>query len=174
MAGGRPTKYNPGLHPIIGKALARLGYTDQEIADQLSIEKSTLELWKKKHKEFSDSIKKGKVEIINQIEHSLYKRAIGYDTKEIDAIQTADGKIVPQKVRIKHIPGDATAIIFSLINLTRNNKEGMKWEHVNKQEVSIKTEDGQSVEIRIKNTDERRAQILETLESVKGISEKKN
>jgi hypothetical protein len=137
MPGGRPTKYNKQLHPIIGRALSKLGNTSQGIADEIGVGLSTVELWKKQHKEFMDAIKKGRADLVTRLEGALYRRAEGYDTKEVEAVQDKEGKIIPQKIKIKHIPADAACLIFSLVNLTRNVKDAMKWEHVTKQELAM-------------------------------------
>ena len=121
--GGRPTKYNEKYHPQLIQLLARLGYTDQESAEFLGICKATLDNWKCKHKEFLVSIKKGKDDIVNQIEHALYKRAVGYEFVETDIeyettiIEAEPEKVKKVKEKRKQMAPDPTSIIFSLKNL---------------------------------------------------------
>jgi hypothetical protein len=107
---GRPTKYNQEFHPPFANALARLGRTDEEIANELSITRSTLALWKKNHSEFSDALKKAKEEPDNKVEQSLYRRAVGF---EYDEVTDDDGRI---KTTRKLVAPDVTAQIFWLKN----------------------------------------------------------
>lgn len=90
---------------------ARNGLTDKQIADNIGINVSTLYEWKKKYKELSDTLKKGKEVVDIQVENALLKKAIGgmYEERVIK-----EG-IEVQKV-IKEIPPDTTALIFWLKN----------------------------------------------------------
>lgn len=130
--GGRPTKYSPKYHPQIIELLSRLGYTEKESAEFIGISKSTLNNWKNKYPEFLDSKKRGLDNIINQIEHALYKRAIGYEYKEThveaEIIGNEETKAVKKvKELYKQMAPDSTSIIFSLKNLApekwRDRKE---------------------------------------------------
>ncbi len=111
---GRPSKYNEQYHPDLIYWMSKAGLTDKQIAKELSIAESTLNLWKKDHQEFSESLKKGKEDPDDNVEVSLYQRALGYEHKE-DKIFNHNGKalIVPT---IKHYPPDATSMIFWLKN----------------------------------------------------------
>src|SRR4051794_687430 len=95
---GRKTKYFPEMCEQVEK-LGMLGATDQEIADFLNIEESTLNDWKLKRPEFSESINKGKILADTNVAHSLYKRAIGW----------------------KNLPPDVAACIFWLKNRRKGN-----------------------------------------------------
>jgi len=90
------------------------------------VAKSTINLWKKEHPAFSDSVKKGKDDYDSEnIEKSLAKRALGFKyteiTKEPRLIKKADGDItttdmtVTKKVTRLVVP-DTTAQIFWLKN----------------------------------------------------------
>lgn len=57
-AGGRPTKYKPEYCDKAIEVMKR-GFSKEAVAGHLDITKDTLYRWVKKHKEFSDSIKKG-------------------------------------------------------------------------------------------------------------------
>ncbi len=110
---GRPTKYKEE-YAFQAEKLCRLGATDKEMADFFNVSKSTLNLWKLEHEDFSDSIKKGKIIADANVADSLYKRAIGYEHEE-DKIFLSEGQplIVPT---IKHYPPDSTACFFWLKN----------------------------------------------------------
>jgi hypothetical protein len=79
MAGGRPSKYNDGV-PEQVRELALQGKTDEEIASSLEVSRSTLALWKARHPEFSDALKVWKDHADDQVEHTLYRKALSGDT----------------------------------------------------------------------------------------------
>lgn len=79
MAGGRPTKYNDGVIEQT-RELALGGKTDEEIASELDVSRSTLALWKARHPEFSDALRAWKNQADDQVEHTLYRKALAGDT----------------------------------------------------------------------------------------------
>ena len=62
---------------------ARDGLTDEQIAKNMGISRSTLNEWKKKYSDISDTLKKGKEVVDRQVENALLKRALGYSYKEV-------------------------------------------------------------------------------------------
>lgn len=60
--------------------LALLGHTDEEIAKGLKKSKSTINLWKKKYPEFSDSLKDGKDPADAKVVKALYQKCLDGDT----------------------------------------------------------------------------------------------
>lgn len=127
--GGRPTKYNAELHPKLVEALAKLGHTDTEIAEHMSISVATLYNWQNEHHEFLEASKKGKAQIDAQVENALLQRALGYEHEE-DKIFNNNGSIIVQPT-VKHYPPETLAIKYWL-----NNRQPEKWrerkEHVAK------------------------------------------
>lgn len=113
MAGGRPTKYTSESLNMV-RMLAKLGATNQEMAEALNVTLSTFHLWRNTHEEFSDAIKVGKDAADDRVAESLYQRAMGYSHPELD-IRVIDGAIVETPV-IKHYAPDTTAAIFWLKN----------------------------------------------------------
>ncbi len=111
---GRPTKYNPDIHIVLGEALGACGYTDKEMAERLKISEATLNNWKNEHPDFLESLKRGKAIPDKLVERSLFQRACGYEHEE-DKIFCSDGQIVTAKT-IKHYPPDTVACIFFLKN----------------------------------------------------------
>lgn len=75
----RPSKFSPAVVEKT-RELALQGKTDEEISGELEVSRSTLALWKVRHPEFSDALKAWKSEADDQIEQSLYRRALGGDT----------------------------------------------------------------------------------------------
>ena len=102
---------------ILLEGWARGGLTDEQIAKNMGIAPSTLYEWKKKSKEFSESLKKGKEVVDFEVENALLKRALGYEYEE----ETYENGILTKKVK-KHVPPDTTAQIFWL-----KNRQVKKW-----------------------------------------------
>lgn len=126
--GGRPSKYNKEFHPKLIEILARLGKTDKEMCKELGISEPTLHEWKKKHKEFLKSIKKGKEEPNKKIERSLYKRAFGFTHPETKVF-CFNGKIITKEVP-KYYPPETKACAIWLFN-----RMPERWKY--KQEVEL-------------------------------------
>lgn len=61
---------------------ARDGLTDEQIARNMGVARSTLNDWKKKFPDISDALKKGKEVVDRQVENALLKRALGYEFTE--------------------------------------------------------------------------------------------
>lgn len=96
MPAGAPTKYKTEYNEQVYR-LALLGATDKEMADFFNIVESTFNLWKN-HKEFSESIKRGKIDADANIAKSLYKRAKGYQYDEITYEDGEETKRVTKEV----------------------------------------------------------------------------
>jgi hypothetical protein len=127
---GRPTKYDPKYNDQVFK-LCLLGATDKELADFFEVTESTLNLWKKENIEFSESLKKGKVEADANVGQRLYERALGFehDSEEIKVISDGKEGSHYERVPIRKIyPPDTVAAIFWL-----KNRQSAKWR--DKQEV---------------------------------------
>src|SRR5690625_7906107 len=82
---GRRGKYEEwltkeGLLKIEG--WARDGLTDEQIAKNMGISRSTLNEWKNKYSDILDTLKKGKEVVDLQVENALLKRALGYKYDE--------------------------------------------------------------------------------------------
>ena len=121
---GRPSKYKEEYCEQAYK-LCLLGATDTELADFFQVTESTLNLWKKNHKEFSESLKRGKVVADAEVANKLYNRALGYKYEEIKQ----DSK--DTTVTIKEMPADPTSAIFWLKNRQRNKWSDRKEVDVN-------------------------------------------
>ncbi len=62
---------------------ARDGLTDEQIAQNVGISRSTLNEWKIKYSDISDTLKRGKEVIDRKVENALLKRALGYKYTEV-------------------------------------------------------------------------------------------
>lgn len=112
----RPTKYKAEYAEQALK-LCRLGATDAELADFFEVSQTTIDNWKRDHKEFLGSIKRGKELSDAEVADRLFKRATGYSHPEVD-IRVIDNEIV-QTPLIKHYAPDTAAAIFWLKNRQR-------------------------------------------------------
>jgi len=108
------------------EAWARNGLTDEQIAHNMGITKSTLYEWKKRFSAFSETLKKGKEVVDIQVENALLKRALGYSYTEVTKERVIDydpktGEIIGSHMEItkevtKEVQPDVTAQIFWLKN----------------------------------------------------------
>ena len=112
---------NDGLQLLAG--WARSGLTDEQIAHNMSIARSTLNEWKKKFSDISDALKKNKEAADMEVENALYKRALGYQYTEV----TEESGVITKRVTKEVVP-DVGAICFWL-----KNRQPDKWR--DKQEV---------------------------------------
>lgn len=96
---------------------ARDGLTDEQIAENIGISRSTLNNWKDKYPDISDTLKKGKDVVDRQVENALLKRALGYEYTEVTKEYVPDvGKMTVTKEVTKQVIPDTTAQIFWLKN----------------------------------------------------------
>lgn len=108
------------------EAWARNGLTDEQIAHNMGIRRSTLYEWKRRFPLISDTLKKGKEVVDIQVENALLKRALGYTFTEVTKERVVDydpqtGEVVGSHMEItkevtKEVQPDVTAQIFWLKN----------------------------------------------------------
>ncbi len=121
MAKGKYQKWLEPENLILLQGWARNGLTDEQIAKNMGISRSTLAEWKKKYSDISDTLKKGKDVVDIEVENALLKKALGYSYKEttkelsVDK-ETGESKLIVTKEVTKHIAPDTTAGIFWLKN----------------------------------------------------------
>ncbi len=119
-------KYQEWLEPeglLKIEGWARDGLTDEQIADNIGISRSTLNSWKDKYSDISDTLKRGKEVVDRQVENALLKRALGYEYTETtrEYIPELDEMKTTKKVT-KRVAPDITAQIFWL-----KNRKPDKW-----------------------------------------------
>lgn len=127
MPAGRPPKYDKVYHPDMVHKLALLGLTDKEMADVLDISESTFNKWKLDHKEFSESVTRGKTIADAEVAASFKKKAQGYQYTETHS-ELREGSMVVTKEIIKEVQPDAGAALNWL-----KNRQKDRWR--DKQEV---------------------------------------
>nr|DAK78402.1 MAG TPA: terminase small subunit [Caudoviricetes sp.] len=115
VAKGKYQKWlTPDGHTLL-EAWARDGLTDEQIAHNMGIRRSTLADWKTKYTDISDALKKGKEVVDVEVENALLKRAKGFEFTETKIEQSPkDGRKVTIIKRL--VPPETAAAIFWLKN----------------------------------------------------------
>lgn len=111
--GGRPSSFRPEFMEQ-AEEMALLGLTTEQMAKVLGVAKSTFDLWLKKNKKFSDTVKRGKEAADAKVAAALFHRACGYSHKATKIMQYEG---VPIEVEyIQHYPPDTAAAFIWLKN----------------------------------------------------------
>jgi hypothetical protein len=142
------------------KEWIRIGETQATIYKKLGIGETSWYAFKKKYPALEDTIVKGKQNLTEHIESSLYKRCMGYEVEEVKTITGKDSRV--EKIR-KHIPPSDTAIIFTLCNMRPD-----KWRRSDKDENSQKDNT-----LKIEFSDDRIKRAFELLYPVPDTKDKK-
>lgn len=102
----------------------RDGLDESQIAKNLGISKSTLNLYKKQHPNFLNAIKRGKEPFIAEVENALAKRALGFEYDENKTyIKHEGGKTTRYTEQTtKYYPPDVAAC-----NIILKNKDKANW-----------------------------------------------
>jgi hypothetical protein len=121
MGAGKNMSLDIVIDPVMFLVeLTKAGYTMDEIAKSAGMTRGQLETLLKKNPEVWDLIDEAKMVPNRMVEMSLFKRAIGFPTKETHLVQ---GR--PSRVIFKEIVPDVAACIFWL-----KNREPDKWRDV--------------------------------------------
>lgn len=147
---GVPSIYNPKVYDSIVKMLAGLGRTQKEMSKELNISLTTFVTWRKVNPSFNAAVIEGKRFSDEEVEISLYQRAIGYSHPDIH-ITSYQGVVTQTKI-MKYYPPETTACIFWLKNRDKEN-----WK--DKQTVSFALDDSDFVK-------ETPAQIAEKMDNL--------
>lgn len=102
---------------------SRDGLIEKQIAKNLGISKTTLNLYKTEHPDFFDALKRGKEVCISEVENALYKRARGYDYEEVKVYtrKTDDGTTEYTEKTRKHQAPDVGACAIILKNRDKDH-----------------------------------------------------
>lgn len=136
MPAGRKSKYQPEFVEIV-EDLAKKGYHDFEIYEQLKISHNAFYNYLKENNEFSEALKRGRLVCVQQVEKALFQRAKGYDyeekTTEVQIKDNGETKPVSVKTVKKHVPADMGAIAFYLKNKASDDwRDSQHIDHSNK------------------------------------------
>lgn len=87
------------------------GMNDKQIAKKIGISSFKLMEFKKQNSEFSNLFKRGKEDLLVELENTLYRRAFGYDVDDMEVTveKDRDGNIIKtvSKKRKRHIWSDS-------------------------------------------------------------------
>lgn len=119
QARGRPTRYRAEYAEQAYK-LCLLGATDAEMADFFNVRVTTIDNWKRRHREFMGSITRGKDQADADVAQKLLERAMGYSHPEEKIFQNG-GEIIRAQTT-KHYPPDTQAA-----SLWLRNRQPSKW-----------------------------------------------
>jgi hypothetical protein len=109
------------------------------MADFFHVSADTIAEWKKVHKEFSESITRGREYADANVASRLYERAMGYSHPDVH-VSNYQGEITLTPL-VKHYPPDTQAA-----SLWLRNRQPHKWrdktehEHTHKREISELTD----------------------------------
>lgn len=114
-------KYKEWLMPeklTLLRGWAKDGLSDEQVAKNIGINRTTLYDWKKKYSDISDALKKGKEVADYEIENAMYKSAIGYFVEEEKTYVTVVDGVPTKRLEKtkKWIAPNTAAQIFWLKN----------------------------------------------------------
>ena len=123
---------------------ARDGLTDDQIAKNCGVSRSTLAQWKISFPDISDALKKGKEIVDYEVENALLKRALGYEVEETKEEESDKDGYKSIKTK-RHIPADPTAAIFWL-----KNRRPDKWRDRRDGSGASQEEQAEAIEVFVK------------------------
>ena len=134
-------KYQKWLEPeglVLIQGWRRDGLSDEQIAKNMGIGRTTLYTWLKMHDDIRNAYKKGTEVSTYEVENALYKSAIGFYVTETEKTETMspDGSVMTvKKAKKRYVPPSVGAQIFILKNrrsdmwkdkvFHENNADGM-------------------------------------------------
>jgi transcriptional regulator with XRE-family HTH domain len=129
MAKGQYKEWRKEENLIRLRGWAMDGLTDDQIAHNIGISRSTLSEWKNRFSDIADSLKKGKEVADYEVENALYMKALGFYTEIMKPYKVKKvvydektGRKLKEYEEIEYakeevyVPPDTTAMIFWLKN----------------------------------------------------------
>ncbi|MDD6195413.1 MAG: helix-turn-helix domain containing protein [[Clostridium] aminophilum] len=116
MAKGKYKAWMEKEKLVLMSGWARDGLSDEQIAKNMGVSRSTLNDWSKKYPDISDALKKGKDIADYEVENALYKSACGYEYEESVEEKDNKGNIIGLKIFKRYAPPNVAAIVFWLKN----------------------------------------------------------
>lgn len=135
MAKGLYKEWTEGDGLIKVQGWARKGLSNDQIAENIGINRKTLYEWCNKYSNFRDALKKTKEITVYEVEDAMFKAAKGYYVTETKTITNKDGKVIRIENHKKWIAPSTTAQIFFL-----KNKDPENWRERN--DISITESNG--------------------------------
>ena len=120
MATGKYEEWQKPENLILIQGWRRDGLSDEQVAKNIGISRSTLHTWIRDHQAISDAYKKGTEVSTYEVENALYKSALGHSVIEEEMTETydMDGNLIARTKRAhkRYIPPSTSAQIFILKN----------------------------------------------------------
>lgn len=118
---------------------SRDGYTLQDIAERIGINRATLDQWRRVYPEIALALKKGREIIDYKVENALLKSALGYKTKEVKVTTVMRfGKVIETT---KDVTNKEVAPNVSAINMWLTNRLPDKWKKNRDQVIDLDDEE---------------------------------
>lgn len=116
---GTPTKYQPDIHPQMAYELCSKCFaTIEQIAAVLQVGTATVQLWLRTHEEFKTAVEAGRQVADDNVEKSLYHRAVGGLRVKNSKAFNHEGEIITAE-EYKEMPPDVAAAFIWLKNRRR-------------------------------------------------------
>jgi transcriptional regulator with XRE-family HTH domain len=144
-------KYDPVVHPVAIRYMARSGLRNEDIARELGISRRTLQTWRNDYESVNRALIEGKSHVDNLVEEGLLGRALGMEYEEVrlkqvfpvDQLGTEDEPsqesnvpLIERTITKKKLAPDVTACIFWL-----KNRRPEQWRDVQEHKFSGKIKD---------------------------------
>ena len=100
------------------RQMSELGYTNQDIAENLSISESTLYTYFDEHPELKKLIESARKKPVLEVKSALLKKAVGFEYYESEITKKGDKKV--EIVKKKYSPPDTTACLILLKHWARD------------------------------------------------------
>lgn len=115
---GRPNKYYTHVQPYLEQIeKMALSMSEEQIAKTLGVGLTAWKEYKKAFPALSDALKKGRQELVIELQSTLIRRAKGFNYEEKRTIKE-DGKIVREEIYTKASLPDVAALHLLLKNLS--------------------------------------------------------
>ena len=122
---GRKSKWETHIEPNIDRIpkMRHQGLTEEQIAHTLGVGYTTLKKYKNLKPALATALKEGKERLIENLEESLYIKAMGGFKKSKVIYKHMGDRKIPIKTEVEELAPDTGALIFALKNL-----DPVKWQ----------------------------------------------
>lgn len=108
---------------------SRDGYTHEDIANKIGVDKKTIYEWRSQYPEIRDALRNGREIVDYKVENALLKSALGYKKKEVKVTTTMRyGKVVET---VKEVTESEQSPNVSAIQMWLYNRQKNKWKNMN-------------------------------------------
>lgn len=141
---------------------SRDGYTIEDIANKIGVDKKTLYDWRSQYPEIEEALRNGREIVDYKVENALLKSALGYKKKEVKVTTTMRyGKVVET---IKEVTESEQAPNVNAIQTWLYNRQKDKWKNMNaKQNMFEDMVDDDTIEVIVRRagSNENEDEVLE-------------